>query len=261
MAHALIFDSGVGGLTVSAEIRKLLPDLQQTYAADDEFRPYGSKTDKQLKERLPGLLWILCETVQPDLAVIACNTASTAALDEIRAALSIPVIGVVPAVKPAAETTSTGRFAVLGTPGTVRRDYVENLIKDFASGNDVVLKGSTRLVALAEDKLSGKPVDMDALTQEIAPLFTRGDVDTVVLACTHFPLLKEELIAASPPGIKWIDSGAAIARRTQTVISETSEFEPARHGPDLALLLGPNDDKTRQNAFKSYGFKRVIGLT
>jgi len=260
MAHALIFDSGVGGLTVSAEIRKVLPKLQQSYAADDAFRPYGSKTDAQLKARLPGLLWTLCETVRPDLAVIACNTASTATLSEIRAALDIPVIGVVPAVKPAAETTTTGRFAVLGTPGTVRREYVDNLIKNFAAGKDVVRQGSTRLVALAEDKLAGRPVDMDALTCEIAPLFARPDVDTVVLACTHFPLLKEELAAAAPKGVRWIDSGEAIARRTQSVLSDIKSLRPARLGPDIALLMGPNDDAVRRGAFQRYGFKRVASL-
>lgn len=260
MAHALLFDSGVGGLTVSAEIRKRLPKLQQTYAADDIFRPYGEKTDDQLKGRLPGLLWTLCEAAQVDLAVIACNTASTAALREIRAALDIPVIGVVPAVKPAAQTTQSGQFAVLGTPGTIRREYVDNLIKDFAAGKDVVRHGSTRLVALAEDKLAGKRVDLAAVTREVEPLFVKASVDTVVLACTHFPLLKEELIAASPPGIHWIDSGEAIARRTETVISKITDFKNPRPGPDLALLIGPNDDKNRQNAFKSYGFKSVISV-
>ncbi len=259
MAHALIFDSGVGGLTVSAEIRKRLPALQQTYAADDEFRPYGEKTDAQLKDRLPGLLWTLSETAQVDFAVIACNTASTAALKEIRNALDIPVIGVVPAVKPAAGVTKTGRFAVLGTPGTVRREYVNNLIQDFATDKEVVLLGSTQLVALAEDKLAGRRVDLTALTREISPLFDKADVDTVVLACTHFPLLKDELAAASPPDIQWIDSGEAIARRVETVVSEI-KARPARPGADLALLLGSDLDPERRKAFQGYGFERVVSL-
>ncbi len=260
MAHALIFDSGVGGLTVSAEIRKALPELQQTYAADDVFRPYGDKTDIQLKARLPELLWTLCEATQVDLAVIACNTASTAALTEIRAALDIPVIGVVPAVKPASLKTRSGQFAVLGTPGTIRRDYVENLIKDFANDKEVVLQGSTRLVALAEDKLAGRPVDMAALSHEVAPLFSNVDVDTVVLACTHFPLLKDELAAAAPPDVLWIDSGEAIARRTVSVVKEIEGSRPTRDEPDLALLMGPNDDAARRDAFSNYGFGRVVGL-
>jgi len=260
MAHALIFDSGVGGLTVSREIRKRLPILQQTYAADDAFRPYGEKTDAQLKARLPELLWTLCEMTQVDLAVIACNTASTAALNEIRDVLDIPVIGVVPAVKPAAGITKTGRFAVLGTPGTIRRDYVNNLIKDFATDKEVVLQGSTRLVTLAEDKLAGRRVDMAVLTSEVEPLFEKADVDTVVLACTHFPLLKEELAAASPRGIQWIDSGEAIARRAESVLDNISEFKNSNSGPGLALLIGPDNDPTRTEAFRSFGFERVVGL-
>lgn len=260
MVHALIFDSGVGGLTVAAEIRKALPEVQQTYAADDKFRPYGTKTDGQLKERLPGLLWILCEAIQPDLVVIACNTASTAALSEIRAALSIPVVGVVPAVKPAAIATQTGRFAVLGTPGTVRREYVDQLIADFAPNIDVIRHGSTQLVAFAEEKLAGRPVDMRALSREIEPLFIDPNVDTVVLACTHFPLLKDELTAASPPGIQWIDSGEAIARRVESVVADFKTLKPKRSGPDLALLIGPNNDSARREAFANYGFERIISV-
>jgi len=150
MGHALIFDSGVGGLSVSAEIRKALPGMQQTYAADDIFRPYGEKTEVQLKSRLPALLWTLTEAVNPDLVVIACNTASTTVLPEIRAALDVPVIGVVPAIKPAAAKSRTKTIAVLGTPGTVQRRYVDELIDDFAGDCRVILQGSVNLVDIAE---------------------------------------------------------------------------------------------------------------
>ncbi len=258
--HALIFDSGVGGLSVTAEIRKLLPALQQTYIADDEFRPYGEKTDKQLRTRLPGLLWILCEAVRPDFVVIACNTASTSALTGIREALSIPVIGVVPAIKPAAQMSLSGRFAVLGTPGTVRRKYVDQLIADFAPDHDVILQGSTRLVALAEDKLAGRPVDIAAIKAQIAPIFEGGPVDTVVLACTHFPLLREELIRAAPDGVRFIDSGEAIARRVKTVLAEFTDLAPCEVEVDRALLLGPDAAPARRSAFQNFGFTRVVGL-
>ncbi|NNE57541.1 MAG: glutamate racemase [Hellea sp.] len=260
MAHALIFDSGVGGLSVSAEIRTCLLDLQQTYIADDQFRPYGEKSDAALKARLPALLWTLCETVKPDIAVIACNTASTSALSEIRAVLKIPVIGVVPAIKPAAKYTQTGRFAVLGTPSTVRQKYVDKLIQEFAPTQTIIRHGSTKLVSLAEDKLAGRPVNLDALTAEIAPLFIDPKVDSVVLACTHFPLLIDELSAVAPAGISWIDSGQAIARRVKSVIASLRKFGPPRPGPDIALLIGPNADEPRKSAFLAYGFERVVGL-
>lgn len=155
MGHALIFDSGVGGLSVVAEIRKRLPSLRLTYVADDMFRPYGEKTEAQLKARLPRLLWELSEATSPDLIVIACNTASTTALSEIRAELDIPVIGVVPAIKPAAQISKTKTIAVLGTPGTVQRQYVDGLIQDFASDCHVILKGSVNLVDMAEKKTLG----------------------------------------------------------------------------------------------------------
>ena len=258
--HALIFDSGVGGLSVAAEIRRLLPSLQQTYVADDEFRPYGEKTDAQLRDRLPALLWTLCAAIKPDIVVIACNTASTSALSEIREILSIPVIGVVPAIKPAAQISPSGRFAVLGTPGTVRRKYVDQLISDFAPEHDVVLQGSSQLVALAEDKLAGRPVDLLAIKKEIAPIFEAGPVDSIVLACTHFPLLKKELSAAAPQGVKFIDSGEAIARRVKTVLAQIKIFEQVRRGPDTALLIGPDAEPARKSAFQKFGFPRVVGL-
>ena len=260
MAHALIFDSGVGGLSVVAEIRKLLPEIQLTYVADDAFRPYGEKTDLELRERLPGLLLTLCEAVKPDLVVIACNTASTTALGEIRSALNIPVVGVVPAIKPAALMSKTGSFAVLGTPATIRRQYVDQLISDFASDLEVVLKGSTKLVALAEEKLSGRPIDSLALKTEIAPLFQQSKIDSIVLACTHFPLIKDEIEAAAPYPVKLIDSGAAIARRVKTILADIPINRTKRIEPDTALLMGPDPDSPRRSAFKSYGFDYVIGL-
>ena len=260
MAHALIFDSGVGGLSVAGEIRRLLPDLQQTYVADDEFRPYGEKSDEQLAQRLPGLLWTLCYAVKPDVAVIACNTASTSALSEIRAALSIPVIGVVPAIKPAAQQSRAGRFAVLGTPGTVRRKYVDQLVKDFAPSHDVVLHGSTRLVSIAERKLAGHPVELPVVKEEIAPIFLKGQVDVIVLACTHFPLLKEELTLAVGDDVVFIDSGQAIARRVKSVLRDIDQIRPCRPGPDVALLIGPDAEPKRKFAFQAFGFEKIIGL-
>ena len=169
--HVLVFDSGVGGLSVVSEIRSRLPDSYLSYAADDAFRPYGSKTERQLRARLPGLLSALVDMLRPDALVIACNTASTTALPPVRAAVEIPVIGVVPAIKPAAEQSLTKAIGVLGTPGTVRRAYVDALIADFAPNCHVLLKGSTRLVAEAERKLAGQPVNMDVIREEIAPLF------------------------------------------------------------------------------------------
>lgn len=260
--HILVFDSGVGGLSVVSEIRKRLPDAYLSYAADDAFRPYGDKTEAQLRARLPELLAVLVNMLKPDVLVVACNTASTTALPAIRAALKIPVIGVVPAIKPAAEMSVTRAIGVLGTPGTVRRKYVDELIEDFAPDCHVLLQGSTRLVAEAEKKLAGQSVDMDVLRAEIAPLFMGrigADIDGVVLACTHFPLLRDELRAAVKQSVNWIDSGEAIARRLDDVLSAISK----RALPDYAqtaFLIGPDTDPIRARAFADYGFTRTIGL-
>jgi len=260
--HVFVFDSGVGGLSVVSEIRARLPKAYLSYVADDEFRPYGSKSEAQLQARLPGLLATLTHMLSPDAIVIACNTASTTALPPIRAAVNIPVIGVVPAIKPAAEISKTRAIGVLGTPGTVRRKYVDDLIADFAPECHVLLQGSTRLVAEAEKKLAGQAVNMDVIREEIAPLFVGRigvDVDAVVLACTHFPLLRDELRAAVTQSVKWIDSGAAIARRLESVLSELEKSALPKYA-QTAFLIGPNPDLARAQAFADYGFEKTVGL-
>lgn len=260
--HVLVFDSGVGGLSVVSEIRARLPTAYLSYAADDAFRPYGSKTEAQLQARLPGLLATLVNMLVPDVIVIACNTASTTALPPIRAAVKIPVIGVVPAIKPAAENSLTKAIGVLGTPGTVRRKYVDDLIEDFAPECHVLLQGSTRLVAEAERKLAGHAVNMNVLREEIAPLFkgrVGADVDGVVLACTHFPLLRDELRAAVTQSVNWIDSGEAIARRLEAVLSDIAPRLLPEH-EQTAFLIGPDTDAVRGQAFADYGFDRTIGV-
>jgi len=260
--RALIFDSGVGGLSVAAEIAARMPHLKMDYVADDEFRPYGEKTAAQLKARLPGLLAVLTDMLSPDVVVIACNTASTTALDGIRAAIRVPVVGVVPAIKPAAQITRTGTIAVLGTPGTVAREYVDDLITEFASDKHVLLQGSVNLVDMAEDKLSGRPVNRARIKAELAPLFSgrRGaDIDAVVLACTHFPLLKDELKAAVAQTVQWIDSGEAIARRVESLLGQTHAQDRATRD-NTAFLVGPEAENERKAAFAQFGFNRVVAL-
>lgn len=264
MTHALIFDSGVGGLSVVEEIRRRCPDVRLSYVADDAFRPYGEKSERALRARLPRLLSELTMMLDPDIVVIACNTASTTALADIRAAIDIPVIGVVPAIKPAASGSRTKTIGVLGTPGTVKRQYVDDLIEDFASDCRVILQGSVNLVDQAEAKLSGLPVNMDVIKSEISPMFasTHGmHIDAVVLACTHFPLLRDELKSCVTQSVQWIDSGAAIAKRVESVLAELppqQRLSPPRE--DTAFLIGPDTDEQRQTAFASFGFHRVIGL-
>jgi len=207
--HALVFDSGVGGLTVAREVLAMAPDVAVDYAADTGFFPYGDKSDAALRARLPKVAKALYEAIRPDVFVIACNTASTLALEEVRAALPCPVVGTVPAIKPGAEASQSGVIGLLATPGTIRRAYTDQLIADFASDTQIIKQGSVALVKLAEAVAAGEFPDLEEFSKAQRALFEApgGDkMDTIVLACTHFPLVRDELIANAPREICYIDS-------------------------------------------------------
>jgi glutamate racemase len=219
--HALVFDSGVGGLSVMREIAALLPDVRLTYAADNAAFPYGTKTESELVARVSAVIGTLVEATAPDIVVIACNTASTTALEAVRTFLKVPVIGVVPAVKPAAAASQSRVIGLLGTRATVASSYTGTLITQFAAGCTVLTHGSPELVEAAERKMQGLSVDPAEMAAILRRLFDQpgGDrLDTIVLGCTHFPLLGAELAAAAPRPVAWMDSGAAIARRVATML-------------------------------------------
>lgn len=213
----IVFDSGVGGLSVLSHIRKSMPAASIVYAADNAGYPYGTKTEAEIAARVPALLGRLAERYRPRLIVIACNTASTIALAHVRSALDLPIVGTVPAIKPAALASKTRVIGVLGTEATVRQAYVDNLVAEFASDCVVIRHGSARLVDIAEAKLRGVTPDAEEMRDIMEGVYSReggARLDQLVLACTHFPLLSAEIAAASPPGITLVDSGAGIARRT-----------------------------------------------
>lgn len=220
----LVFDSGLGGLTVLREIATLRRDLKLIYAADDAVFPYGRLEDDALIARVSFVMGELIERYRPSLVVIACNTASTLTLPVLRAAHEMPFVGTVPAIKPACAQSKTRRISVLATPGTVKRDYTRALIEAFAGGCQVDLVGSERLALLAESHLRGEGVSDEAIAQEIAPAFVdRGSrTDTVVLACTHYPLLLDRLQKLAPWPVEWIDPAPAIARRVGSLLPTPS---------------------------------------
>jgi glutamate racemase len=214
-APLLFFDSGVGGLSVLGPTRELLPNAPIVYAADNAGFPYGKRSDADLATRVPALLRRLVEKFDPRLVVIACNTASTIALDQARAALDIPIVGTVPAIKPAAEMSKSRVIGVLGTQATVRQPYVDDLSARFAADCTVIRHGSPELVELAEAKLAREEISVEEVRTAIAPMIEQprgGEMDVMVLACTHFPLLADE-ISAAYPGIAQVDGGPGIARR------------------------------------------------
>jgi glutamate racemase len=212
----LLFDSGVGGLSVFAEVQALLPQAPLIYVADSAGFPYGIKSELEIAGRVPALLGRLAERYDPRLIVIACNTASTIALDAARDALDLPIVGTVPAIKPAAEISETRVIGVLGTDATVRQPYVDDLAARFAGDCLVLRHGSAALVELAEAKLQGETRPIADYRAAIAGLFDQpgGErIDVVVNACTHFPLVADELAEVAPHPVRFVDGAAGIARR------------------------------------------------
>jgi glutamate racemase len=256
--HVLVFDSGVGGLSVLREIAAASPGARLTYAADNAAFPYGLKPERELIARVSLVIRALVERVAPDVVVIACNTASTTALAAVRGFLPIPVIGVVPAIKPAAATSRTRAIGLLGTATTVATSYTRALIRDFAAGCAVLTCGATELVEAAERKIQGLPVDGAVIDGVLARLFGQPDgdrLDTVVLGCTHFPLLGPELAAAAPRPVVWMDSGAAIARRVAAIIGDHAA---PRDGPGCAIFTARTDSVERmRGALAGFGLTDI----
>ncbi|MBV1686979.1 glutamate racemase [Novosphingobium sp. G106] len=241
-APILLFDSGVGGLSVLAELRKVLPQAPVIYAADNAGLPYGSKTEAQIAARVAGLLGRMTERYRPRLACIACNTASTIALGMVREVLELPIVGTVPAIKPAAALTRSGTIGLLGTEATIRQGYVDRLEAEFAVGKRLLRYGAPELVAAAEARLRGEPVDPAVFSRAAAGLRDQPDgqaIDTIVLACTHFPLVEAELGEAFGPEVRFIHGAEGIARR----IVHLTEGQPfARTEPDFALFTRDGAD-------------------
>ena len=219
-----MFDSGLGGLTVLREIVGARPDAHYVYVADDEFFPYGRHGEEEIVARVVPLVGELIAAHRPDLVVIACNTMSVSVMAQLRAAYSVPFVGTVPAIKPACASSKTKRVSVLGTKATVKREYTQALIRDHARDCEVTLVGSAELASLAESALSGNAVSDEDIAAELVPCFVgsgAGDAartDTVVLACTHYPLLLDRLVRLAPWPVDWVDPAPAIARRVADLL-------------------------------------------
>jgi glutamate racemase len=258
----LIFDSGVGGLSVLGPIRRLLPNAPIVYVADSAGYPYGIRTAAEIEARVPALLGRLAERIDPELIVIACNTASTIALDEVRAALDLPIVGTVPAIKPAAARSKSRVIGVLGTEATVRQPYVDRLSEEFAADCTVIRHGSAELVELAEAKLRGEPTRPDAYRRILDGLFAQPEgerIDTIVLACTHFPLVEDELAAAAGRPIAFVDGKEGIARRTASLMQGKSWTDEPPEGRAIFTRWRPEIEKYRSGLAR-HGLTRLEAL-
>jgi glutamate racemase len=238
----LVVDSGLGGLTVLREIVRARPDAAYVYVADDAFFPYGDHSEDVIVARVVPLIGELIAAHRPDLVVIACNTMSVSVLAPLRAAYPIPFVGTVPAVKPACAASTSKLVSVLGTKATVSREYTQALIREHASACAVTLVGAANLASLAEATLRGEPVTDDAIDREITPCFVEDAdqgrrTDAVVLACTHYPLLLDRLIARAPWPVTWIDPAAAIARRVAQLLPQAGT-QPGQGRAELVFTSG-----------------------
>lgn len=245
-----ILDSGVGGLSVLVEIAKLIGSANFVYCADKEYFPYGGLSDSIIIDRVTMLADKLSKLHTIDLMVVACNTASTIVLPELRNRLSFPIVGVVPALKPAALTTSSKKIALLSTEATATREYTNDLIREFCSSVEVLKVGSNRLVEVAEDKLLGIAPSLPEIESILKPILESKNIDRLVLACTHFPFLRDELAQIIPKSIEMIDSGEAVAKQVRKLLGEIS-------------ILGKKDQQKPRVVFTSTvpvaTYKEIVG--
>jgi glutamate racemase len=253
----LVFDSGLGGLTVFREIAAVRPDARLVYAADDAAFPYGAWQERELEQHVAALMGRLIAEHRPDLVVIACNTASTLVLAELRRRFALPFIGTVPAIKPACATSGSKLVSVLGTEATVKREYTRALIRDFAQGCVITLVGSPHLAIYAEAELRGEPVADAALAREIAPCFVQSNgarTDIIVLACTHYPLLGTRLAHLAPWPVTFVDPAPAIARRVVDLLGAGQHLE-ARQEPEIHFTSGRIPSPAQAAALANFGFQ------
>ncbi|EJD6500892.1 glutamate racemase [Providencia rettgeri] len=257
----LVFDSGVGGLSVYREVKKMIPHAHYIYAFDNEAFPYGEKSEEFIIDRVYQIVNSIAAKHPLTIAIIACNTASTVSLPNLRAHFSFPVVGVVPAIKPATKLTRNGVVGLLATKGTVNREYTKELIDRFATDCKVISLGSAELVQLAERKLHGETLPLDEVAQTVRPWLRMPEPpDTVILGCTHFPLLIEELEKVLPDGTRFIDSGSAIARRTAWLINNQAETMNSDEDDFAYCLLMDANVKDFQPILELEGFKTLQKL-
>ncbi|KAF7767570.1 glutamate racemase [Pseudoalteromonas citrea] len=223
--HILVFDSGIGGTSVLAHIKASIPSAHFSYVMDNALLPYGLQSEQTIRARLAALVQYIDEQeLNVDIIVIACNTASTSALEATRQLTRISIVGVVPAIKPAAALSDTKHIALLATPATSNNAYTHSLIEQFAQGLRVDLHHSTALVTFAEALYWNRLVEDAKVVTELHRIAIAPEVDTIVLGCTHFPILKRHFEQFYSSDVKLVDSGEAIARRVQSLLAQAGKY-------------------------------------
>lgn len=261
-ANILVFDSGVGGLSIVNHLRNIIPHSNLIYLADNLLFPYGLLQEQALINRVTELISKTVTSYDIDIIIIACNSASTLVLPHLRNLTTTPIVGVVPAIKPAAAQSVSKVIGLLATPGTIRRDYTDTLIGDFAPDCDIIRVGSPELVQIVEQKIAGTEIPPQVFADVMTPFRCHPQwqaLDTMVLACTHFPLINAELRAAAPEIKYWVDSGAAIARRVKQLIDEQSVYQSKPQQDDIALVTSISAlSPTLHSTFQQFGFAEIL---
>ena len=261
-APLLFFDSGIGGMSVVRVVRAALPNAPMVYAADYAGLPYGTKSEAEIAARVPALLGRLVERFRPRLVTIACNTACTIALSHVRAALDVPVVGTVPAIKPASEMTKTGVIGLLGTAATIRQPYVDRLEAEFAGGMTLLRHAAPELVHATEAKMRGESFDPAVCEHALAELKSQpgsAQLDVIIFGCTHFPLLHQELAEATDAGMQFVDGAAGIARRILYLTG--GQDWPNKPAPGIFVTTGKLADlEPYRTLLVPLGFPNLVQL-
>jgi glutamate racemase len=262
MAVVAIYDSGVGGLSIYQSALARCPEHDYIFVSDNQHFPYGNKPEDELLARVKSVVTRLDQHYCIDILIMACNTASTIVLPTLRETFDFQVIGVVPAIKPAAEISISKRIALLATPATVARPYTDRLIADFASRCHVVKIGSSELVLLAEQKLYGRELDESIIGTILEPIIADAEIDVLVLACTHFPLLKAEIwsqLKKHGRQPRLLDSGEAIANRL-VFLSQSLGLEPSESATRIALMTDNTVEPGFVTQLEKMGFSELQHL-
>ena len=254
----LIFDSGIGGLSIYKEAKIKFPYLEIHYLSDNDSFPYGNKSINFLSDRIPNLLKIAEKKIKPDMIVIGCNTVSTLLLDKLRVLITVPIIGVVPAIKTASLMTKTKTFALLATDETIKRRYTDNLIKKYARDCNIIRLGASDLVANIESHINGGNLDRNLIRLKIEELKEKSNfIDIIVLGCTHFSMIQKDMKKINPK-IQFIDSTAAIISRIESKLTtkETNVKLNTTMWITKNVNISPLNKHLKEYSF--FSFKKLI---
>lgn len=230
------FDSGVGGLSVARSLRALLPSVRLVYFADTAWFPYGGRPPAEVRKRAFAAARALLDAGS-ELIVVACNTASAAALQDLRAAFPVPFVGMVPGLKPAAVSSRNGRVAVLATPGTLDGELLRRVQEEYGAGVTVERVAGHGLAELVEQGRAATPEVRVRLRQLLTPAIERG-ADVIVLGCTHYHFLADD-VRSEFPGVEVVETSEPVARRAAQLWLDAGRPKDAGDGGLELLVSGP----------------------